>query len=385
MNSNTMAEQAGNPSMLAQHLAPYAGAFLRGVTTLAEVLPGLPADTLLHAGPPYGDNALPAAVRNAAIHALVYEGLVADAGEAGRLIDSGRLHFAPAQDYGVVTPLAQVLTRSMPVLHVGDADGVAYAPLAEGPPPALRFGSSDPDCVARTHRCAEMALRELGPWLEAHPVPIDTVVRSALLAGDDCHTRTGAANRALTDALQGMPDGGLDAIRVNPGFVLTVLMAASAWALRRLSAKRPQTIVAAGGNGVRFGVRFAHSSAWQSAPAEAPVGPRFSHAEQARALGAIGDSAVIDMCGLGGQALAWSPELVVEWLEYLPEDWAVRRGAILDPELGGVDATRVTLTGCPPAVHLAMLDAEGRIGLLGRGFYHPPISLFTPHPQIGDA
>ena len=368
--------RADTRSMLARHSACYAGAALRGVSTLAEALPGLPADILLHAGPPYADDAVPAPVLNAAAHALVYEGMAADAGAAARLIASGRLRFAPAQDYGVVTPLAQVVTRSMPVLHVGDDRELSYAPLAEGPPPALRFGSPDPDCVARARHCAEMALNELGPWVAAHPVAIDAIVHSALKAGDECHGRTGAANLALADALRGMPRAGLAAIRANPGFVLTVLMAASAWALKRVAAGRPRAIVAAGGNGARFGLRLAHGLAWRSVPAQAPVGTRFARDARIRELGAIGDSAVIDMCGLGGQALAWAPELAAEWQALLPADWAACGGAVLEARLGIVDIDSILASGCVPSIHLAILDADGRMGLVGRGFYRPPMALF---------
>jgi hypothetical protein len=339
-------------------------------------LPDLPADTLLHAGPPFDDGALPPAVRNAAVHAVIYEGLAVDPDAAGQLVDAGRLRFVPAQDHGVVTPLAQVVSRSMPVLHVGDEVGVSYAPLAEGPPPALRFGSSDPACVARARACAEMALRELGPWIARNPVAIDAIVRVALSSGDECHSRTAAANQALADALQGMPRAGLEAIRANPGFVLTALMAASAWALLRLSTGRPRAIVAAGGNGVRFGLRLAGDTAWRSVPANAPIGPRFLHAKEATALGAIGDSAVIDMCGLGGQALAWAPELAAEWQALLSPEWASRSASVLDPERGTVDIDCILASGCVPSIHLAMLDAEGKLGLLGRGFYQPPMAVF---------
>lgn len=363
-------------TMLERRVRPYAGAVLRGVTTLAAALPDLPADTLLHAGPPFGDATLPAPVRNAAIHALVYEGRAADAEAAGRLIDTGHLRFAPAQDHGVVTPLAQVVTGSMPVLQVGDDASVSYAPLAEGPAPALRFGSPDPLCVARARACAEMALGELGPWIARHPVAVDTIVRTALSLGDECHSRTAAANHALADALQGMPGTAPETIRANQGFVLTALMAGSAWALRRLSAGRPRAIVAAGGNGVQFGVRLAGDTDWRSVPADAPIGPRFAHAESARALGAIGDSAVIDMCGLGGQALAWAPELAAEWRALLPPEWPARSASMVDPEYGTVDIDRIRASGCAPFIHLAMLDAEGKLGLLGRGFYRPPTAVF---------
>lgn len=363
---------------LARHVRPYAGAQLHNVTRLSDVIPHLDPLVLLHAGPPYAAGEMPRPVRNAARHALVYEGLAQDDDEAARLLDQGRARLAPAQDYGVVTPLAQVVSRSMAVLHVGDAAGLVYAPLAEGPPPALRFGSADPQCVTRTRACADMALRYLAPRLAGQPVAIDAIVREALAAGDECHTRTGAANQALARALSGMDAPSLDTLRANAGFVLPVLMAASAWALRRHAVGRPDAIVAAGGNGSRFGLRLARDKGWRTVRALPPRGPRLPGSPDAAVLGAIGDSAVIDICGLGGQALAWAPELAAEWQSLLAGDWIVRAQAVVDPLTGFVDAARVARLKQAPSIHLAMLDADGSAGLLGRGFYCPPAELFDP-------
>lgn len=385
MTTVTEPVRAAAPSSaasLARHVRPYAGAQLRNVTRLSDVMPHLDPFVLLHAGPPYARGELPRPVRNAARHALVYEGLAQDHDEAAGLLDRGRARLAPAQDYGVVTPLAQVVSRSMAVLHVGDSTDLVYAPLAEGPPPALRFGSADPQCVARTRACADLALLHLAPSLAERPVAIDAIVREALAAGDECHTRTGAANQALARALSGMDAASLDTLRANPGFVLPVLMAASAWALRRHAVGRPDAIVAGGGNGCRFGLRLARDKGWRTMQALPPRGPRLPGAPDATVLGAIGDSAVIDLCGLGGQALAWAPELAAEWQSLLPSDWIVRAQAVVDPLTGLVDAARVARLKQAPNIHLAMLDADGNAGLLGRGFYCPSSDLFDPSVPI---
>lgn len=352
--------------------APYRGAQLCDVRRLAEMLPGLDEGVLLHAGPPYEGRPAPAPVRNAAAQALLFEGAAADFEEALRLLDGDEYFLAPAQDYGVVTPLAQVVSASMPVLVVGDEERLVCAPVVEGPPPALRFGSPDAQCLAALRAHASMALRELGPALREHPVDVADVVAQALAAGDECHSRTAAANQALIDRLDGIADDYHALLAANPGFVLPVIMAASAWALAGSS-----SIESVGGNGLAFGVRLSGAATWRTAPAQPPQGMRLPGAAQAQALGAIGDSAVIDFCGLGGQALHHAPTLVEEWRDRLPPDWAARAGMLVDPANGTVSAARIAASGMAPIVHLAMVGATPAGGIVGRGFYLPPVDIFA--------
>jgi hypothetical protein len=83
-------------------------------------------------------------------------------------------------------------------------------------------------------------------------------------------------------------------------------------------------------------------------------------------LGAIGDSAVIDFCGLGAQALS--------------TDALARREALIDPHSGIVDPERVVGTAVAPLINLAMLDHDATVGLIGRGVYSPSVSLFSKEP-----
>jgi hypothetical protein len=173
---------------------------------------------------------------------------------------------------------------------------------------------------------------------------------------------------------------GLDAadavrLRANPGFVLPLLMAAAGAALRTHRCN----IAAIGGNGVEFGVRHRGESRWRRVRGEAPRGVRFATREAVTALPAIGDSAVVDYCGLGGQALSAAPTVVAEWQELLPADAVARRHTLIDPATGIVDAARVACGGRGPLINLAILDQDGA-GLIGRGFYCPPPELFTVAP-----
>lgn len=350
---------------------PFEGASWRGVMRRDAVLPTLAPTVLLHAGPPIV-GAVPAPIRHAAIQALLFEGIAIDSDEAARMLMHGEVRLTPAQDHGVATPLAQVVSASMPMAVVGDDAAVAYAPLIEGPPPALRFGTLDPVAQARLTAVSALGLERLDPLLRVHPVSMLPVIAHALGDGDECHGRTVAANAALVASLPMMSPEDQAAIQGNAGFVLPILMATACWHLRR----QRGGIAAVGGNGAAFGLRMHGAQTWLTVPARPPMGPRFPGKEANRALGAIGDSAVIDICGLGGQALTQAPQLVGEWQRWLPDDWSARRTGLVDPVSGIVDVARVRQAGRAPLVNLAILDEAGEAGLVGRGFYEPPPELF---------
>ncbi len=358
-------------------LLPFRGARWQDVQPRHAVLPGLDADVLLHAGPPYASgDTVPAAVRNAAALALVHDAREPDFAAGLSALAAGRYRWAPAQDHGVVTPLAQVVTAGMPLLVVGDAHAVRYAPIAEAPAPALRFGSPHASCVDNLRQQSTWALATLGPCLRAAPLALDAVIAQALAQGDECHARTGAAHAALLARLPSLSTDYRHSLSGNPGFVLTAIMAAAAWALARGAGE----LAAIGGNGVDFGIRGRGAADWLCMPASAPVGTRLPVAPDEVVLGAIGDSAVIDACGLGGQALACAPALSEEWRAVLPADWADRPARLLGPD-GIVDPARVAASGCAPLIHLAMVGAGPDAGLLGRGFYAPAAELFARLPR----
>lgn len=359
---------------------PFEGASLRDVVLRRDALPDLGPMVLLHAGPTF-EGEPPRSVRNACVQALLFEGIAADEAHARAMLSTGAVELRPAQDHGVVTPLAQVVSASMPMAVVGNASHVAWAPLVEGPPPALRFGTEAPAARSRLAAIAEFGLQRLAPLLRAQPVALSPIVVQALAQGDECHARTGAANAALIEAIAGLAADDRAALQANPGFVLTILMAAASWRLRRAT----RGLAAVGGNGIDFGLRMHGASRWHRCPATPPMGTRMPGHPDTEALGAIGDSAVIDFCGLGGQALAAAPALQDEWRHVLPGALAAQRAAVVDPATGTVDIARAAASGVAPLVDLAILDLQGTHGLIGRGVYQPDMALFVEALGTGEA
>ena len=337
---------------------------------LEEALPQLPARTLFHAGPPYR-GAPPGAVATAAAQAAVIGGLAGDTAEAREMIATRRIALRPAQDFGIAAPLAQVLAPSMWCFEVGDEGHRGYAPVSEGVPPALRFGSSDPGCVERAREGCGQIAAAINPLLAQLPDP-QALMRAALELGDDCHALTSAGNVLFVHALTGLSPAAKALLLANPGFVLGIWMAWSAWKIHVEGGR----IAAIGGNGIEFGWRPRGETAWRVAAATPPLGKYFRPELAAQALGAIGDSALVDACGFGGQALQHAPVLREEWAAVLPADALTRRMRIVDPASGLVDLDRIRASRTAPMVHLAILDRAGGPGPIGRGVYCPPITLF---------
>jgi hypothetical protein len=357
---------------MSDYATPFVDAFWFDVVPRSVACPDLSACVLLHAGPPLRD-APPAPVMNSAIQALLFEGLASNAETAREMLLQGRALLRPAQDHGIVTPLAQVVSASMLLLAVRQRSAVCYAPIVEGSAPALRFGSAAPECRRR--------LYELGAWLEAtiapvvrrRPLGIQEIIRAATAAGEECHARTAIANDMLISRLGGVDANREAALHSNPAFVLPLIMGAAGAALRSGRC----AIEAIGGNGVDFGIRRRGDAVWQQMPAQAPRGARFPGQDASIPLPAIGDSAVIDFCGLGGQALSVAPSLVADWSAALPADALTRRQLLIDPDSGIVDTERIVRAAVAPLINLAMLDRAGTAGLIGRGFYSPPVALFS--------
>lgn len=344
---------------------------LRRLVRLDHARPDLPAQTLFHAGPPYR-SAPPQAVTIAAAQAAVIGGFAENLDAGRRMLQSGALKLAPAQDHGIAVPLSMVVAPSMWCFEVGDDENLFYSPVGEGPPPALRFGSDDPECIARARDWCAEAAHIINPLL-ANVSDVETIMTSALQRGDDCHAITAAGNALFVESLEPLPPQIKAQLLGNAGFVLGIWMAWAGWKLRTSHA----TIGAIGGNGIEFGWRRANETTWRTTPAPPPNGKYFQPDRAANALGAIGDSAIVDICGFGGQSIGHAPLLLAEWSHALPRDVEERRTRIVDPATGIVDPALIRSTGISPIINLAILDKDGAASPIGRGCYIPALTLFA--------
>lgn len=346
----------------------------------------LPERVLLHAGPAYdAASETPQLVVHAAISAAMAEGWTASQAEADALIRRGDILLRPAQDFGVVTPLAFVVGPGTAVLQVVDAAGLApdrCCPVNDGPPDAaLRFGA--PPSPRRMDRRAR---------LRAIAAPLDVAMRdgiallplmaAGLAAGDDLHGQVSGVTRALAEKLLGqLDDAPRDYVEGAGQFGLNAVMGACAVLLAAAATVKSDMVCAAGGNGVDFGWQRADAPGiWHTAPALRPVGPLFADLPARRVLPAIGDSAVIDACGFGAAILRHAPTMRDALAPFhAPAAFdAGASAAFFGPHPSFPHDVRLGLRaeeiGGHPGIMLAMLDAAGHEGLVGRGIAPWPVT-----------
>jgi len=349
---------------------------------------GLARHELVHAGPPIRDAAsVCRPILHSAITASLFEGWADSVEQAERLVRDGTIRLRPAQDLDCVVPLADVVSPSMTLQAVGDGSQVCWTPLNGGVEHVLRVGVLGDEVLAR--------LRWLnGPFAQAYaqalssPVPVLDLADQGLEGGDDCHGRTGVATVALWKTIERRLNDDAAAIcreflQRSPSFFLNVWMAASQLMLRAARGIPGATVVtAAGGNGTEFGIRIASKpETWFTArampPAVAPGG-----LGAAEPLGAIGDSAVVDILGLGamttlesGVAPALPP--FVQGAEGRASLLAAAhpRFRRTHPRMV-VSARRVVESATVPIISLGVLDKAGRLGRLTGGYYRPSFDLF---------
>ncbi|MDH5373547.1 MAG: DUF1116 domain-containing protein, partial [Acidimicrobiia bacterium] len=170
------------------------------VAPARDVIPGMTDTMFLHAGPPLTWDRSSGPIKGALIGTLIYEGLASTADEAEEIGRWGGITLSPCHHHQTVGPMAGIVSPSMPVAVVRDAngDGVAYATLNEGLGKVLRYGAYGPEVIERL----QWMERVLGPVVAATlqyvgPIDLQSLIAQALQMGDDGHNR----NRAATSLL----------------------------------------------------------------------------------------------------------------------------------------------------------------------------------------
>ncbi|MEI7969178.1 MAG: DUF1116 domain-containing protein [Betaproteobacteria bacterium] len=345
-----------------------------GLAFAGEAL-GLGPRMLLHAGPPFASPGEPSApVLSSAVLACRHEGWASTDEEAENLIRSDVVRLLPAQDFGAVTPLAEVVSPSTPLTRVadlGDPSTQAWAPLSSGSGPQMRFGTRNPAVLAR-HAWREQTLFPALRAALAEPVELLEPARQGLDRGDDLHGSTACATTALAEILDrrlGTDTASRETramLAQSPLFFLTLWMAACRVMMLAAADSMPTVLLALAGNGKDVGILLGGDpSAWTRVGGAPPEGELAHGQAPAEVCPMIGDSGVIDIAGFGGQRLRDAP--AARCLE--------TRHPGLDARVG-LDARTLVAKELQPQVHIGMIGADGRTGLMGRGLYRPPLALF---------
>ena len=378
-----------------------------GLDLAKNVVPGMTDRMILHAGPPVTWERMCGPTRGAVMGALVYEGLAGEPEEAAEIAVSGNLDFDPCHHHQAVGPMAGIVSPSMPVWIVENAEfgNRAYCTLNEGLGKVLRYGAYGEEVYQRLHWMADELYPTLAAALEdSGPIDLRAMIAQALHMGDECHNRNRAGTSLLLRALgpslaRTCSDGQclarvLEFIDGNDHFFLNLSMPAGKAMLQPIEGIEGCTILSVmARNGTDFGVRLAGDpDHWFTAPAGVVEGlylPGFSEED---ANPDIGDSTITETAGFGGFAMAAAPAIASfiggsaqDALNTTREMYEICFGEhehFTIPSLGfqgtptGIDVRLVMESGILPKLNTGIAHKEPGIGMVGAGVLRAPESCF---------
>jgi hypothetical protein len=383
-------------------------AVLVGMGTAKEVIPGMHARMILHAGPPIVWERMCGPTRGAIMGALIYEGLAKDKDEAQNLAASGAIEFAPCHHHHTVGPMAGVVSPSMPVFILENRTfgNHAYCTQNEGLGKVLRYGGMGPEVYQRLKWMESDLYPALDRALGTLPDGIDikSIIAQALHMGDECHNRNRAGTslflRAIGPALARTSKDNEVLARViefidrNDHFFLNLSMPAGKALLEPAEGVPGSTIVTVmARNGTDFGLQVGSMpERWFTAPAGRVQGLYFPQYTEADANPDIGDSTITETAGYGGVAMAAAPAIV----KFVGGDPQLATQTTLEmyeitfgehdnltiPALNfrgtplGIDVRKVMETGILPQINTGIAHKDPGVGMVGAGILRAPEKCF---------
>ena len=398
--------EAANADAFARVLA--ARPVLEGLGRAGEVVPGMGARMILHAGPPIAWDDMCGPMRGGILGAILFEGWAADADSAAMLAASDEIDFAPCHHHAAVGPMAGVTSPSMPVwiVHNAEHGNRAYCNLNEGLGRVLRFGANDAEVIDRLNWMRDTLAPVLSATVEKlGGLDLKPLMAQALHMGDEVHNRNVAATslfirRLIPAALDaGLPAADLaEAMRFvagNDHFFLNVSMAACKAIMDTGHGVANSTLVTAmARNGVEFGIRVSGAGeTWFTTPAPVIEGLFFPGYGADDANPDLGDSTITETTGIGGFAMAAAPA-IVQFVGGSPRDAVAntremahitlgRNPAFTLPQIdfagtpSGIDLRRVVDTGILPVINTGIAHREAGIGQVGAGITRAPLACFV--------
>jgi hypothetical protein len=378
-----------------------------GLDLARSVIPGITDRTILHAGPPITWERMCGPTRGAIMGALVYEGLAESPERAAELAASGEITFGPCHHHHAVGPMAGIISPSMPVWIIENAEfgNRAYCTLNEGLGKVLRYGAFGDDVYARLRWMADVLYPTLATALEVSgPIDLRALIAQALHMGDECHNRNRAGTslliRALGPSLARTCDDGERLAEViqfmdgNDHFFLNLSMPAGKAMLEPAEGIEGSTVLTVmARNGTDFGIRMAGDhERWFVAPAGMVDGLYLPGFTADDANPDIGDSTVTETAGFGGFAMAAAPAIasfvggsapdaLSATLEMYEICFAEHEHFTI-PALDfrgtptGIDVRLVAETGILPKLNTGIAHKEPGIGMVGAGVLRAPQQCF---------
>jgi hypothetical protein len=370
---------------------------------------GLDRYTLLHSGPPISWDMMCGPMRGAIIAALKYETIATNDDEAFNIAESGKIKFEPCHHYRCVGPMTGIISYSMPLIVVKNQENgnLAYSTLNEGAGDVLRFGAYSDNTIKRLKWIETVLAPVLKKMIEkSGGINLKVIIAQALNMGDELHMRNGASTsifiKTILNHLVETCEDHSKLVEIskflttnNDQFFLNFAMAAnkaSADAAHNIEYSTLVTAIAR--NGVDIGIRVSGlGDQWFTAPAADVEGLYFSGYSKDDANKDIGDSAIMETCGIGGFAIAAGAAIVrflgagtyQDALNYTSDMYEIcisESESYTIPNLDfrgtptGIDIIKVIETGILPVINTAIASKEAGVGMIGAGISKAPMSLF---------
>lgn len=371
-----------------------------------NLIPGLEGKLILHAGPPIEWERVSGPQRVAMAGACVLEGWAADLDGAYGLLARGDVSIAPAHSLGAAGAMTGVISPSMACWEVHDEEGDvrSWSPMNDGSGDAFWLGVGSDEAIRRQRLMAEAIAPGFAAALRSRgPVDVFGLLSQAIAMGDDCHMRHQAATMLLLrEVLPAMAERAPRAVHPvarmlgeNGHFALTVTIAACRAALQGTLGLRGSSLATfISRNGTDAAVMLAGlPGRWFVAPSPLVGDPLYRPGfTDADAASDIGDSALVECCGLGGAASAASPGVAAFLGGGLADAIARTRDManiclakserfripVLDGEGTplGVDARLCVDLGATPLINTGILHKEHG-GQIGAGIARVPLEPFA--------
>lgn len=376
------------------------------VALAGRVVPGFHRSMLLTSGAPLPPEDYVGVQRQALIGGALFEGLAETEEEAWGRIVSGDIEVAACHDHATVGSVAGVYSASMPVFVLEDPSTSrrAFCSLYEGrQSERLTFGVYNETVGQHLGFLRDVVAPTLRKAIRRAPVDVTTVMRRALLAGDELHSRNTAATLFLTRELvtsllavarEAYDEVGatLEFIGRSDQFFLHVGMAAAKLATDSAHGVAGSSVVTAMTASCReFSIRVSGcGDQWFRAPVPIVAAKCFDGFTQADVAPMPGESLIMETLGLGGSAAAAAFALrnysggTAALMREMSES-AYRFSVAEHPELAipffdgrgtalGIDVFRVVELGLPPRIHAGAANRLG--GHIGAGIMTAPMGCF---------
>lgn len=381
---------------------------LVGMGQAIDVIPGMKKNMILHAGPPITWERMCGPMKGAVIGALIYEGIAKDQTEAEVLAANGKIEFSPCHEHQAVGPMAGIVSASMPVFIVKNAEfgNLTYSTQNEGLGKVLRYGAFSSEVIERLKWMEKTLYPTLKKAIESKKEGIDlkSIILQALHMGDEVHNRNRAGTSLLYRAIAPeivnvAPDketalGVLNFINGNDHFFLNLSMAASKAILDPArNIKGSSLVVVMARNGTDFGVQLSGTgSAWFTGKAPLVDALYFPGYSAKDANPDIGDSAITETAGLGGFAMAAAFAIVqfvggnadtaLNYSKQMYEITLSESPQFQIPSLNfrgtptGIDVVKVIEKNILPVINTGVAHKEPGVGQVGAGVLNAPTEPF---------